>query len=62
MAATKILKEYPRDEWLEAADECEYCKSKYEVRIHEVDESGCFGTLDLQHSHSSAASNQTATG
>ena len=51
VAKPKILKEYPRDEWLEAADECEYCKSKYEVRIHEVDESGCFGLVEWRIHH-----------
>jgi len=50
-AKPKILKEYPLGEWFEAADECEYCKSKYEVLIHEVDESGCFGLVEWRIHH-----------
>jgi len=47
----KILKDYPLNVWFEAADECEYCKSRYEVRIHEVDESGLFGTVEWRIHH-----------
>jgi len=47
----KILRDYPIGVWLEAADECESCKSRYEVRIHEVDDSGLFGTVEWRIHH-----------
>ena len=47
----KVLNEYPLDVWFEAADKCEFCGSKYEVRIHKVDESGCFGLVEWRITH-----------
>jgi len=38
-------------EWIEAMDRCEYCGAKYEVRINEVDESGCFGYVEWRVDH-----------
>ena len=51
IAEPKVLKEYPVGIWFEAADECEYCKSKYEVRIHKVDKTGRFGTVEWRIHH-----------
>jgi len=47
----KLLRDYPLGEWIEAADRCECCGAKYEVRIHEVDESGCFGYVEWRVNH-----------
>ena len=47
----KLLRDYPMNEWMEAADGCQFCRSKYQVRITYVDETGSFGdiTYKIQH-------------
>ena len=45
------MKDYPLGEWMEAADSCDFCRCHYEVRIHEGDESGCFGTVEWRIHH-----------
>ena len=47
----KLLKDYPMNEWIEAADRCESCGVNYEVRVHWVDESGAFGDVEWRVSH-----------
>ena len=48
----KLLKDYPLDEWIEAADGCEFCRAKYQVRITFVDETGTFGDVAYRITHS----------
>jgi hypothetical protein len=43
----KLLKDYPQDEWMEAADGCEFCGAKHMVKIAEVDETGKTGNFGL---------------
>ena len=45
------LKDYPLNEWMEAADGCQYCKAKTKVMVTWVDESGDFGEVHIQHQH-----------
>jgi hypothetical protein len=47
----KQLKDYPQDEWMEAADGCEFCGAKHMVKIAEVDETGNFGTVIIKTEH-----------
>lgn len=47
----KVLRDYPLREWMEAADGCDYCKAKYQVRVTWVDETGCFGDVEYRISH-----------
>jgi hypothetical protein len=47
----KRLKDFPLNEWMEAADGCDFCKGKTMVRVTFVDESGDFGDVDVQRHH-----------
>ncbi|MDH5203434.1 MAG: hypothetical protein OEW69_09270 [Nitrospirota bacterium] len=47
----KLLKDYPLNQWLEAADGCQYCKKAYQVRVTWVDESGNYGDLEIKEQH-----------
>ena len=47
----KRLKDYPLDEWMEAADGCEFCGAKYQVKVTWVDESGDFGDVETRIEH-----------
>jgi hypothetical protein len=47
----KRLKDYPRNEWLEAADGCDLCGAKARVMVTWVDESGDQGDVHVQHRH-----------
>lgn len=40
---TKLLKDFPLDAWMDAADCCEYCDAKTAVKVVFVDDSGTFG-------------------
>jgi len=48
----RLLKDYPFNEWLEAADGCDVCGARYQVRVVEVDETGVFGSLEWRITHS----------
>jgi len=47
----KLLKDYPVQTWLKAADGCEYCKAPYEFRVTWIDETGCFGDVETRIQH-----------
>lgn len=47
----KLLKDYARDKWLEAADVCDYCGARYEVKVTSVDDDGFFGEVAYRVSH-----------
>jgi len=47
----KNLKDYLRDEWMEAADGCDLCGAVYQVRVNWVDDTGCFGDIVYRISH-----------
>ena len=47
----KRLKDYPLEEWMEAADGCEYCGAKDRVMVTWVDETGDFGEVHVQRQH-----------
>lgn len=47
----KELKDYPLDEWMEAADGCDYCGAKYEVMVTWVDKTGKFGDVTYRIKH-----------
>jgi len=47
----KQLKDYPLNEWMEAADGCDYCGAKYEVMVTWVDETGKFGDVTYRIKH-----------
>jgi hypothetical protein len=47
----KRLKDFPLNEWIDAADGCEYCDAKYAVRITDIDKSGNFGYLQYRIYH-----------
>jgi hypothetical protein len=46
-----LLKDFKLHEWSEAADSCEFCGVKFEVRITWVDRTGCFGDIEWRISH-----------
>lgn len=48
---TKLLKDYPRNVWMEAADACGFCGAKYQVKVTWVDERGCFGDIEWKIPH-----------
>jgi len=47
----KLLKDYPQNEWTEAADGCEFCGAKHMVLIDWVDDSGNFGRVAWKIEH-----------
>ena len=47
----KRLKDYPLNEWMEAADGCDLCGEKDRVMVTWVDESGDSGDVHVQHQH-----------
>lgn len=47
----KHLKDYTLNEWMEAADGCEFCEAKYEVKVTWVDDSGNFGDIKYRIKH-----------
>jgi len=47
----KLLKDYPLNEWIEAADGCEYCKAKYQVRITWIDPEENVGDVEYRIRH-----------
>ena len=47
----KLLKDYPLDEWIEAADGCEFCKAKYQVRITSIDPDENVGDVAYRITH-----------
>lgn len=48
---SKMLKDYPRNKWMEAADGCDFCGAKYQLMITSVDETGNFGTIQVKIKH-----------
>jgi hypothetical protein len=53
MAQTELkrLKDYPLNEWMEAADGCDFCGEKARVMVTWVNKSGDFGDVVIQHRH-----------
>lgn len=47
----KRLKDYPLKEWMDAADGCDYCGEKARVKVLEVDKTGNYGSIQIQHRH-----------
>ena len=47
----KLLKEFVRGSWLLAADSCEYCKIKYNVKIAHVNASNTDGIVEWDVHH-----------
>lgn len=45
------LKDYPLNEWLEAADTCGMCGAQIHVKVTWVDESGDFGQIETKVEH-----------
>ena len=50
-AELKRLKDYPLNEWMEAADGCDLCGEKARVMVTWVDESGDFGEIHYKTPH-----------
>ena len=50
-AYIKWLKDYPLNEWMEAADGCDLCGKKVMVMVTWVDESGDYGDVHVQRQH-----------
>lgn len=46
----KLLKDFKLNEWMEAADGCEYCGAKYEVRVTDL-WSANFGDVEYRIKH-----------
>jgi hypothetical protein len=46
-----LLKDFPVYEWFEAADGCEFCGAPYRVMVTDLDESGCFGSVEWELEH-----------
>jgi len=47
----KLLKDYPFNEWMEAADGCDVCGAKYQVRITYIDKKHNFGDVEYKIHH-----------
>jgi len=47
----KLLKDFPKGEWFEAADGCEVCGAKYKVRVIDLDKDGTLGTVEWAITH-----------
>jgi len=47
----KLLKDYPLNEWIEAADGCEFCGAKYQVRSTRVDPDENMGDVEYRITH-----------
>jgi len=47
----KLLRDFPRGVWFEAADGCETCGAKYKVSIIDLDKDGVFGTVEWAITH-----------
>lgn len=47
----KLLKDYVQDKWLEAADGCDYCGARYEVKVESMEEDGSFGDVAYRILH-----------
>ena len=45
------LKDYPLNEWLEAADKCDMCGAQRYVKVTWVDETGDFGEVETRVDH-----------
>ncbi len=48
---SKQLADYPIGKPFEAADGCQFCSSKYQVTITEVDDAGMWGTVEYSLAH-----------
>ena len=47
----KLLKDFPRDEWFEAADGCDTCGARYRVKVNHVEEEGDYGEVLVRDAH-----------
>lgn len=47
----KLLKDFPLNSWIDAADTCEFCGRKYAIKITETDKSGKFGNVTWRIYH-----------
>lgn len=50
-AKPRVLKDYPRDEWMYAADFCEVCGARRQVRVKEVHGDGLYGVVEIMERH-----------
>ncbi len=46
-----FLKDYPRDEWMYAADFCEVCGARRQVKVKEVHGDGLYGVVEIMERH-----------
>jgi len=49
--APLFLKDYPRDEWMDAADFCEMCGARRRVKVKEVHGDGLYGVVEIMERH-----------
>jgi len=49
--APLFLKDYPRNEWMDAADFCEVCGARHQVRVKEVQSDGLYGVVEINERH-----------
>lgn len=47
----KLLRDYPLNKWIDAADRCESCGARYQVKVTYVDETGSFGDVEWKVDH-----------
>jgi hypothetical protein len=47
----KHLRDFPVDEWFEAADGCNYCGVRYRVMINMLEEGGLYGEVVVRDGH-----------
>jgi hypothetical protein len=47
----KYLRDFPVDEWFEAADGCDYCGVRYRVMINMLEEGGIYGEVLIRDGH-----------
>jgi len=47
----KLLKDFPMNVWMDAADTCEFCGAKYQVKITWVNEQGTLGDVEWRVKH-----------
>lgn len=51
MKETKLIEEYPFNVWMMAADGCDLCGAKYQVRIVYVDKKNHIGDVEYKINH-----------
>ena len=46
-----FLKDYQRGEWMDAADFCEMCGARHQVKVKEVQSDGLYGVVEIMERH-----------